>query len=451
VPELGPPRDDVVTFTVRVDLARATPPIWRRLELRSDLTLDQVHDILQRAMGWTDSHLHHFQTVTFGDLSVLPFLTPFDEEDEPGIEGIQEATVRLDQVLAAPGDRLFYEYDFGDSWEHVIRLEAVSPREESAPAARCVTGRRACPPEDVGGIWTYNELVAALEGRAPLDEDLAATAAWLPEDFDPADFDVDEVNEVLDEEPLVLASLNPALLDLLLSLPAPERTALESWIREADIGAALPPSEEQMAAMVAPYQALLREVGGDGLALTAAGWLPPAVVQRLWVGLGLEGTYGKGNRENLTPAVQALRESATTLGLVRVLHGRLLVTRAGARLVERPVDLWWHIVERLPLEKKAFGRLAGALRLLDVAVPDAGVMDASSALLAAAGWTTEGGRSLDKWAAYQHSHPTSGVLGTMRSAQDLWGRAAVPGGRDLARVALQSADRRLRKQPTPGP
>ena len=108
-----------------------------------------MHDVIQSAMGWSDMHLHHFQMGPDAkDFRVVPFLTPFDLE-EGETDGTLEADVRLDQVIAKPGHRLFYEYDFGDSWHHTIKLEKVEPWVDGDPVAVCVTGRRACPPEAV--------------------------------------------------------------------------------------------------------------------------------------------------------------------------------------------------------------------------------------------------------------------------------------------------------------
>lgn len=92
-------RGDVVTFRVRIDLADTEPPLWRRLELASDLHLDELHDVLQIAFGWTDSHLHQFSTgASHDDLDTERYLTPFDIEE--GDEGTPESEVRLDEVLA---------------------------------------------------------------------------------------------------------------------------------------------------------------------------------------------------------------------------------------------------------------------------------------------------------------------------------------------------------------
>lgn len=172
-----PPRDAVLTYRLRVDLDHAKPPIWRRLELRSDLTLDRVHDILQTVFGWWNIHLHMF---TLGGSAfqrqVQNFLCPFDV-DEREVSGTPESEVRLDETVQEVGDKLFYVYDYGDDWGLTLRLEEVLPREESRPDAVCTGGRRAAPPEDCGG----------LRDAASLAEILA----------DPGEFDVEEINAAL--------------------------------------------------------------------------------------------------------------------------------------------------------------------------------------------------------------------------------------------------------------
>lgn len=191
-------RSKRVCFVVRLDLDDARPPIWRRLRLASDLRLTEVHDVIQSAMGWSDMHLHHFQMGPDAkDFRVVPFLTPFDLE-EGETDGTLEADVRLDQVIAKPGHRLFYEYDFGDSWHHTVKLEKVEPWRGGDPEAFCLTGRRACPPEDVGGMWGYAELLDALDGELGDDpESMREKLEWLSPGYDPADFDVHEVNRIL--------------------------------------------------------------------------------------------------------------------------------------------------------------------------------------------------------------------------------------------------------------
>ncbi len=132
-----PPLGDVMIFRVRVDLRHSKPRIWRRLELRSDLTLDVVHRVLQAAFSWTDTHLWRFSLG--GDpfsRAGQAFLCPWDvEEGESEDEGALPASaVRLDETLQDAGDALYYVYDYGDNWELMLKLEEVSPA--AAPGRR---------------------------------------------------------------------------------------------------------------------------------------------------------------------------------------------------------------------------------------------------------------------------------------------------------------------------
>ena len=129
-------------FRVRVDLMYAKPPIWRRLDLPGDLMLDELHVVLQVAMGWEDSHLHKFGVGVHRRTRAY-FVTGFDLSE--GDEGVAEDEVRLDQVVSVKGDRLFYDYDFGDGWEHVLVVEDVLDDPPPAPVclrARCHARRR---------------------------------------------------------------------------------------------------------------------------------------------------------------------------------------------------------------------------------------------------------------------------------------------------------------------
>jgi len=178
-------------FQVRLDLRQAKPPIWRRLILPGDLTLDQVHLVIQAAMGWHGYHLHRFRMGV--DHRAPYFITEFDLEE--GEQGVLENDVRLDQIVAAVGDALSYEYDFGDGWDHILKVEKVLPNPPFE--AELVTGRRACPPEDIGGIGDYTVIADWVENdfeATQLPEqfhDVKQAIDWLPADWHPATFDRD--------------------------------------------------------------------------------------------------------------------------------------------------------------------------------------------------------------------------------------------------------------------
>ncbi|TAK54567.1 MAG: plasmid pRiA4b ORF-3 family protein [Gammaproteobacteria bacterium] len=175
--------DDAI-YRLKVSLRGVRPPIWRRFLVPAGITLRRLHDCLQEVMGWTQSHLHQFEAggVIYG--------TP---DLEFGVATISESRARLDQLLRRPKDRLTYEYDFGDSWEHDVVLESILP---PAPAARypiVEDGKRACPPEDCGGPYGYLRFLEIIaDPRHPEHEEMLE---WAGGDFDPEAFEVPRTKE----------------------------------------------------------------------------------------------------------------------------------------------------------------------------------------------------------------------------------------------------------------
>jgi hypothetical protein len=355
-------RDEVTTYQVRVDLTGTKPPVWRRLELASDLFLNEVHDILQIAFGWTDSHLHEFASgKDYYHRLTEHYLCPFQAEE--GGTGVPEEDVRLDEVLAKPGDKLWYLYDFGDDWMHVIKLEAERPRDDDAPRAVCIDGRRPGPSEDIGGVHGYELIAAALDPGHPEHAEAVAEYDHMyggvatPADDAPTLFDLDEINKAL-------ADPSGGRLELLgpLGIPGPigeltdairfreQRDLFQQLIEDADLDGPIDIDADTAAKMVSPYSWLLDRVGADGIKLTGAGYLPPVHVEAAMADLGLgEEWIGKGNREIQTMPVLHLRESAQTLGLLRKHRGTLVLTKRGQAVRKDPLALWWHLAERMPL------------------------------------------------------------------------------------------------------
>lgn len=171
-------------YQLKVSLLRTKPPIWRRLLVNADMTLNDLHSAIQSSFGWDDCHLHMFEVdqEQYGTPSEDAW---FDIEDD--------ALISIGEVLKRPGDSLAYEYDFGDSWKHAITLEKVVP-EPGFPLPACTGGRRACPPEDCGGPWGYANLLHILQN--PDHPEYEDWSDWL-EDFDPAAFDVKAANAAL--------------------------------------------------------------------------------------------------------------------------------------------------------------------------------------------------------------------------------------------------------------
>jgi pRiA4b ORF-3-like protein len=172
--------------------------------LASDLFLDQLHDIIQACFGWTDSHLHRFASgPSYYSTETEYYLCPFEVEEEEA--GVPEEQVRLDEVLVDVGDKLFYTYDFGDDWEHVVKLEAVLPRTDAAPRAVCTAGRRPGPPEDCGGVYAYEIIAASIDVSSSDHAERATEFTELfgtdvdPERFEFTPFDRDEINTWLSD------------------------------------------------------------------------------------------------------------------------------------------------------------------------------------------------------------------------------------------------------------
>jgi len=146
-------------YQLHLTLAGINPPIWRRFQVYEDTTLPQLHRYIHALMNWEESHLHQF-TVS-GRVYAEP--DPDDEMYERKIT--DERRVRLSKILKFVGVQFEYLYDFGDDWEHDIRLEAILLPEPGVSYPRCVAAARNAPPEDCGGPFGYMEYVEALKDR----------------------------------------------------------------------------------------------------------------------------------------------------------------------------------------------------------------------------------------------------------------------------------------------
>lgn len=172
-------------FQIKVTLVDAPLPIWRRLEIPADLPLDVVHEILQVALGWFNTHLHEFESrgKRYGQMQ-------FAEEDPKLLD---ETACALGDLVKKAGDRATYRYDFGDCWNHEIVLEKISIfNPEVLFLARCKAGKRACPPEDVGGVSGYRHFIDCIED--PESSERNELLEWIGSDFDPNSFDARNVN-----------------------------------------------------------------------------------------------------------------------------------------------------------------------------------------------------------------------------------------------------------------
>ena len=168
-------------FQFKITLLGVKPPIWRRIQV-VDCTLDELHENIQNSMGWTNSHLHRFQA---GEESYAdPMLM---EEDMEEFDYQDSTTTMLSAIVPKDGKRfvLHYEYDFGDSWEHEIVFEGHP--EGGGPYPLCLEGKRACPPEDCGGVSGYADFLLAIGNKKHAQH--AEMLEWIGGSFDPEEFD----------------------------------------------------------------------------------------------------------------------------------------------------------------------------------------------------------------------------------------------------------------------
>jgi hypothetical protein len=177
-------------YQLKVTLLGTSPPIWRRLLVPADVTLAQLHDVLQAAMGWQECHMHEFSA------GGRHFGRPSPEDRFRGMPPVEnERTVRLSRVLGRVGAKTIYTYDFGDSWEHAIVLEKRLCADPTTAYPVCTGGELVCPPEDCGGIGGFYDLLDAL--RDPAHERHDELCDWVGDDYDPDVFSIDDVNRML--------------------------------------------------------------------------------------------------------------------------------------------------------------------------------------------------------------------------------------------------------------
>ncbi len=190
--KLGDPPLLAEAYQLKITLDHSNPPIWRRVQV-ADCTLADLHDVVQDAMGWEDYHLHEF--------SAGKERFAAEVSDDAGFFGDDdlrcESDVTLGELAAKGCKQLRYWYDFGDDWMHTIKIEKTYQPKPGEPLPLCTAGARACPPEDVGGVWGYQEFLEAIAD--PQHERHEDFAEWFEDGFDPEEFSIDEVNDVLVE------------------------------------------------------------------------------------------------------------------------------------------------------------------------------------------------------------------------------------------------------------
>jgi hypothetical protein len=177
-----------LVFQFKISLQEITPTIWRRIQVPAKYSFWDLHVAIQDSMGWFDCHLHAFRLKRPHGKKNIEIGIPIDDFDD--IKVIQGWDEYISDYFIEPGRIATYEYDFGDSWNHEIVLEGILLKEKAIKYPRCIDGQRACPPEDCGGVWGYENLLKVIAD--PNNDEYESTIEWLSGwygKYDPKAFD----------------------------------------------------------------------------------------------------------------------------------------------------------------------------------------------------------------------------------------------------------------------
>lgn len=171
-------------FTIRITLLDVAPAVWRRVAVPDSMKLSVLNAVVVKAMGWSGYHLYEFLAAghAYGPMN--------DESENDALDASQHTLADI----ATVGSHFTHGYDLGDGWEHRIDVESVS-EVGGKPRAACIDGENACPPEDVGGPYGYEDFLEAI--RDPRHERHEEMLQWIGGAFDPTAFDLAETNAVV--------------------------------------------------------------------------------------------------------------------------------------------------------------------------------------------------------------------------------------------------------------
>ena len=178
-------------YQFKVTLLDIEPAIWRRIQVPAAYSFWDLHVAIQDSMGWQDYHLHAFNVVNPKTAEVAEIGIPNDEAFEDDSRPLPGWEVVISDYFLERGARADYLYDFGDDWEHDVVLEDIVARVARSRYPKCVTGARACPPEDCGGIGGYENILRVI--RDPSDTEYASVMEWLGGRYEPDTFDPSQV------------------------------------------------------------------------------------------------------------------------------------------------------------------------------------------------------------------------------------------------------------------
>ena len=177
-------------YQFKITLIGVKPPVWRRIQVPETYTFWDLHVAIQDAMGWSDSHLHQFDVINSSTGMEVEIGIP-EKEFGWAREILPGWKQKISNYFSMENRLADYVYDFGDDWEHKIQLEKILPREKNINYPVCIKGKKACPPEDCGGIYGYENLLEIINN--PNHKEYEEMIEWLGGEFAPEHFDAEEV------------------------------------------------------------------------------------------------------------------------------------------------------------------------------------------------------------------------------------------------------------------
>ena len=172
-------------YQFHIALAGIKPTIWRRIQVPDTYSFWDLHVAIQDAMGWTDSHLHHFEVIN--PKTHKPELIGIPDEWEDEVPILAGWKTPISNYFSLQNKKSLYRYDYGDDWQHDVLLEEILPKQADLQYPTCLDGKRACPPEDCGGIWGYENVLKIIKN--PKHKEYKEMQEWLNRDYDPKVFD----------------------------------------------------------------------------------------------------------------------------------------------------------------------------------------------------------------------------------------------------------------------
>ncbi|MGS2724319.1 plasmid pRiA4b ORF-3 family protein [Porticoccus sp. GXU_MW_L64] len=173
------------TLHLQIALKYTDPVIWRIVTVPDGITLEQLHYVIQFAMGWDYSHLYEF------DINGERYAgqDPWSSNADSGV-----LNKKLINVLGSK-KKFHYMYDFGDSWLHELTVKKSVSVDKAQNHALCLEGENNCPPEDIGGVPGFEWFVEVMAN--PEHGDYNEMLDWYGERFDSERFDIDAINKRL--------------------------------------------------------------------------------------------------------------------------------------------------------------------------------------------------------------------------------------------------------------